>query len=383
MKNLTILISFFFSLNLTAQKWINDSNCDEQSYEILNEAITHLANIEQLTALGMAKAAKISDSGCECANLVIAAVSSSDANWGSRKEKLEAINIQLLSAEEKSWYDLLIETTRGEDNNWDDTYSSAIEKFPNSPLINWVGVRGYNWEGYMEFSKKFPENASSAYNMIAYGYAYGEYGDAPDYEAAYEAIKKSRELHDGPNALDSSSEIAAMEGNYQKALSNQLKAVDYAFFASPYQSKLPTYWRNLNKETLMKNLEQAQKDVQEAILERNIEEFKKYVTDDMQLVSGDSNLQDFYEFTDASFSRQSNINWNSFDLRDFDFSFSPDMSMVILTFYADGSYTRDGSDDSIAYSTRASSVWIATDNGWKTVHTNWAPYGGGSGIPKI
>ncbi len=369
-------------MNLTAQKWINDSNCDEQSYEILNEAITHLANIEQLTALGMAKAAKISDSGCECANLVIAAVSSSDANWGSRKEKLEAINIQLLSPEEKSWYDLLIETTRGEDNTWDDTYSSALEKFPNSPLINWVGVRGYNWEGYMEFSKKFPENASSAYNMIAYGYAYGEYGDAPDYEAAYEAIKKSRKLHKGPNALDSRSEIAAMEGNYQKALNNQLKAVDYAFFASPYQSKLPTYWRNLNKEDLMKNLEQAQKDVQDAILERNIEEFKKYVTDDMQLVSGDSNLQDFYEFTDASFSRQTNINWNSFDLRDFDFSFSPDMSMVILTFYADGSYTRDGSEDSIDYSTRASSVWIATDNGWKTVHTNWAPYGGGSGIPK-
>ena len=76
-------MSFFFSLNLTAQKWINDSNCDEQSYEILNEAITHLANIEQLTALGMAKAAKISDSGCECANLVIAAVSSSDANCKS------------------------------------------------------------------------------------------------------------------------------------------------------------------------------------------------------------------------------------------------------------------------------------------------------------
>ena len=128
---------------------------------------------------------------------------------------------------------------------------------------------------------------------------------------------------------------------------------------------------------------QAQKDVQDAILERNIEEFKKYVTEDMQLVAGDSNLQDFYEFTDVSFSRQSNITWNSFDLRDFDFSFSPDMSMVILTFYADGSYTRDGSDNSIAYSTRASSVWIATENGWKTVHTNWAPYGGGSGIPKI
>ena len=103
----------------------------------------------------------------------------------------------------------------------------------------------------------------------------------------------------------------------------------------------------------------------------------------MQLISGDSNLQDFYEFSEASFSRAGNVSWSSFDLRDIEVDFSPDMSMAILTFYADGSYTRDGSEDSIDYSTRASSVWIATTDGWKTVHTNWAPYGGGSGIPKI
>ena len=59
------------------------------------------------------------------------------------------------------------------------------------------------------------------------------------------------------------------------------------------------------------------------------------------------------------------------------------MSMAILTFYAEGSYTTGDSENMIEYSTRASSVWIATDSGWKTVHTNWAPYGGGSGIPKI
>ena len=59
--------------------------------------------------------------------------------------------------------------------------------------------------------------------MIAYGYAY-EYGEEPDYEAAYEAIDKSIALHGGPNALDKS-EIAAMEGDYQKAFTNQLKAV--------------------------------------------------------------------------------------------------------------------------------------------------------------
>ena len=60
----------------------------------------------------------------------------------------------------------------------------------------------------MEFSKNFPENASSAYNMVAYGYARGEFGDAPDFDAAYAAIEKSQSLHYGPNSIDSSAEIA-------------------------------------------------------------------------------------------------------------------------------------------------------------------------------
>ena len=75
----------------------------------------------------------------------------------------------------------------------------------------------------MAFSKKFPANSSAAFNMIAYGYAYGEYGEGPDFEAAYEAIEKSRELHQGPNALDSKAEIAAMEGKYQIALNKLQK----------------------------------------------------------------------------------------------------------------------------------------------------------------
>ena len=47
-------------------------------------------------------------------------------DWGTRKAKLEAINTQLLTSEEKAWYDLLVETTNGEDNKWSDVYSSNI-----------------------------------------------------------------------------------------------------------------------------------------------------------------------------------------------------------------------------------------------------------------
>ena len=62
MKNLITTLLIITSFNMSSQKWINDSNCDSQSYEILNEAITHLTNLEQLTALGMAKAAQMADS---------------------------------------------------------------------------------------------------------------------------------------------------------------------------------------------------------------------------------------------------------------------------------------------------------------------------------
>ena len=286
MKKIIKILFILVTLNLTSQKWINQSNCDSESYQILNEALNHLANLEQLTAYGMAKAAKISDSGCECAKLVMASTSTTNQNLGTRKAKLEAINIQLLSPEEKAWYDLLVETTKGEENSWTDVYANAIAKFPESPLINWVGIGGGNWDGYMNYTKNFPNNASAAYNMVAYGYAYGEYGDSPDFEAAYDAISKSIALHDGPNALDSKAEIAAMEGDFQKAFNNQFKARDYAYFASPYDSKLRTYWRTVNKENLSNYLKQAQKDLQKAITDGNLDEYKKYVSDDINLVTG-------------------------------------------------------------------------------------------------
>ena len=52
-----------------------------------------------------------------------------------------------------------------------------------------------------------------------------------------------------------------MQGNYEKALMDQLRARDYAYFASPYQPKLMTYWRSVNKENLEENLKNAQKNI--------------------------------------------------------------------------------------------------------------------------
>ena len=382
MKNLITILYILISYNLSSQKWIKDTNCDEQSYEVLNEALEHFFNLEHLVAVGMAKAAYMIDSGCECSKLILAAAASPNPNWGTRKAKLDDINIQLLTSEEKTWYNMLVATLTSDGETYRSSISAGLEANPDSPLVNWFSTGG-DLKKHQEFAEKFPDVASGAYNFLAYGYARGDVDGEVDFDEAYKAADMAQSLHTGPNSLDSKAEIAVIKGDYEVALSNQLKAYDYATFASPYEPKLVTYYRNTVKDEISKNLKEAQRAVQKAILDRNYEEFEKYISEDMQLISGDSNLQDFYAFNKESFSRGANVNWESFNLKDIEVSFSPDMSMAILTFYAEGSYSSGDSEDMIDYSTRASSVWIATDSGWKTVHTNWAPYGGGSGIPKI
>ena len=173
-----------------------------------------------------------------------------------------------------------------------------------------------------------------------------------------------------------------MEGDYQKAFNNQFKARDFAFFASPYDAKLRTYWRTVNKDDLSNYLKDAQSKLQEAITTGNLEEYKKYVAEDIDLVTGDSNLGEFYVYSDEDVTRERNFTWDSFDLKDMEVHFMPDMTMAVITFYAQGSYTFTDSKENVKYSTRASSVWIAVEDGsWKSVHSNWAPMKDGEGIP--
>jgi hypothetical protein len=94
---ITSLMTFTVLFNVNAQQWIDDSSCNNKASAIVNEAITSLANLEHLMAVGMAKAALLVDEDCECANLVIAAAAGNNANWGSRSEKLKQINIKSLS----------------------------------------------------------------------------------------------------------------------------------------------------------------------------------------------------------------------------------------------------------------------------------------------
>ena len=380
MKNIITIIFCMMIINLNGQQWIDDS-CNKKASKIANKAIDHLANLEYMMAYAMANAALIVDEDCQCAKLVKAGATSAAANWGSRKQKLDDVDVSKLGGEEKVWYSTLTATLTGDSDKYQKSLNDGLADYPDSPILNWLST-GTDFDANKKFAKKFPTIASGSYNFMAYQYARGNYDGEPDLDMAYEMIDKSMALHDGPNILDSKAEIAAENGDYETALSSQLKAHDYSSIGSQYWQNAVMYWHKLNKETVADNLKKAQVNMQNAILEKNEEEFKKYVSDDESLVVGDSNLGEFYNYTLENLNQEALIDWDSFDIRDIDVHFSSDMTMAYLTFYADGAYTFKESGESVDYNTRASAVWIRTAEGWKSIHANWAPTADGTGIPQ-
>mgnify|MGYP000067676004 FL=1 len=137
----------------------------------------------------------------------------------------------------------------------------------------------------------------------------------------------------------------------------------------------------MSDEDIVSALKQNSVILQDAILTQNLEEFNKYVDPNTPFTTGDSNLSKFYTMTTEGFDVEPAAKWGEFDLYDTSVALSPDSRTAVLTFYAKGDYTVDGGDK-IDYSTRGSSVWISTENGWKIMHSNWAPLEGGTGIPE-
>jgi tetratricopeptide (TPR) repeat protein len=390
MKKIYILF-FIIVSSLGYGQMIQKTSCSKKASEISNKAINHMINLEFLTARGMAEAALIVDENCGCAKLVIARVSSANKDYGTRANKLKMIDRSSLSGEEKVWYDAL--------SSSDKEKYSVIQKegevmFPKSPFIHYLATGGLNFISYKAFAEKFPKYASSAYNMMSYGYLRGDYGSV-DKEKAMEYVKKSQSMHDGPNAYDSMAEHYASLGEFDKAVENQLKAYDYATFSSPYQTKLREYSRKANNEELVKNIEKLQSDMQDAILKGDKEAFKKFTHPDITISTGDSNLGEFYDFSEENLKLDENFTWDSFELENMKVYFSTDMNTAVITFYAKGGYTMNRSSELfdlngnlkstsefIEYSTRASSVWVNTDQGWKTMHSNFAPNKGKIGLPQ-
>lgn len=137
----------------------------------------------------------------------------------------------------------------------------------------------------------------------------------------------------------------------------------------------------MSNEDIASSLKENAVKLQNAILEQNLEVFNEYVDKNITFTTGDSNLSKFYNMSSERFDLEQKAVWGKFELYDINVNLSPDSKTAVLTFYAKGDYTV-GESDPIDYSTRASSVWVSTENGWKIMHSNWAPLEGGTGIPE-
>ena len=192
--------------------------------------------------------------------------------------------------EEQAWYTLL----KASNEDYDKTASMIKSKFPKSPLLQFLAIKPQTWDAYPGFVEQFPDYASAAYNMMSYGYMGEGYGDS-NFEQAMAMTDKSLSLHEGPNILDSKAEHFAANGNYEKALEYQLKAVDFGSFVSPYWESATLYWRNMNADTIKVSLKEKMKTSQNAILERDIDGLKIHYSK-FEMITGDSNLKEFYSF---------------------------------------------------------------------------------------
>ena len=376
MKNNLTFVALCFTVILNAQ-WMDNTSCSKKASLIANNAIEYVMNLEHMAAFGAANSALLIDEDCGCAKLILAAVSSSNANWGSRSEKLKAINTTKLSPEEKGWHQFLTASSE----NREAVSKSLASKFPKGALMNYLATSPQDFNTFKAFAKKFPKYASSAYNMMSYGYMRGDYGKE-DATTAMKYVKMSQEMHDGPNSHDSMAEHYATNGEYEKALNAALKAVDYATFSSPYMKTAQLYYAKKNKKSISDKVIAHQESMQEAIMSGDYEAYKKFEHPEIKVPTGDSNLNPFYIYTEKDVVIDTAITWEFFKLSNMETYFSPDMNTAVITFVADGKYTFIDDAKTVSYATRGSSVWNYTNDGWKILHTSYAPRKGRTGIPE-
>ena len=375
MKNSLTLVALCFTIVLNAQ-WLNDTSCNKKAELVASQAIEYALNLEYMAAFGAANSALLLDDNCGCAKLTLAFISSSNPKWGSRAKKLDAINTDALTSEEKVWYDYMLASS----DSRKPLEMGLVNQFPESPLINYFATSMQDFNSFKAFAEKFPAYASSAYNMMSYGYMNGAFGEENVTEAM-KYVKMSQSMHDGPNAYDSMAEHYASAGDYDNALKMQLKAIDFGTFSSPYRTYAQIYYAKTVASDISDEIIANQKAMQKTILTSDYESYKKYEHSEITVTQGDSNLNPFYVYTKEDVTMVAPITWDVFEFSNMKTYFSPDMKTAVVTFEADGAYTITETKKTVSYATRGSSTWNKTNDGWKILHSSYAPRKGKIGIP--
>jgi len=375
MKHIILGTMMLFIVPLSANaQWIETTTCQGESHEIANAAVSHLVNVERLTAVGMAKAALMIDQNCGTAKLVMAL---SAAGPGTRPEKLAAIDASSLSSEEQAWHSIATPDREASDA----ALEAALEAHPDSPLFRYVeATRAGDPSAYQTYADAYPATSAAALNSLAYAYSGGEFGEE-NIEKGIELLDLAISLHDGPNLFDSKAEHYAMMGDYESALEWQIKAYDYAADAgSGYLQNLMTYNRTINADRLREAVIERAKGRLASVVEAGDGAAISFLTTSAEVSACDSNMEPCYVMVDR-LQRGNPVEWERWDTFDHIVTFNPSHNTAVVSYRNEGEYRVSGSDALTAYRTRASEVWILEGGEWMLWHSNFAPLSGGVGIP--
>jgi tetratricopeptide (TPR) repeat protein len=362
---------------VTAQaQWLPGKSCTSTADAMMEQAIEHMVNIEGPFAVGMANAALMIDSDCGTAHLLKASLSLA-GQFGDQAEKLEAIDTESLTKNERAWHTLMMNTP----GDWQGARQTAAEENPGVPLFEfWAAMAMDNsTDAMIAYIEEFPEYASPAYNMLSYAYAQGMSVDQ-DLEKAIETIEKGIAAHDGPNAYDSKAEHLAEMGDYENAFQAQLTALNYAAGPSAYSQNAGIYWRNSNRDAWADSIRAYTEERIGYTMNNDMDAMMGMMSETVTNTSCNSNMGPCQELNPDELEENTMYTWDEWEVEDIYVTFNEEMNMAITNFISRGSYTMNDSGEEVAYHTRASEVWVL-ENGWKLAHSNFAPLPDGAGLP--
>lgn len=372
---LTTVIICLSTIQTNAQ-WIESSSCDELSGTIANKGITHLVNLEPMSAVAMANAALIADESCALANIVLADA----AIERDKMTYLSQIGSLPLSAEEKAYLNIILATN-------EERPSVAAEEFKkqsSNPLLHYkyAGSNG-DWESMLDGASKYvgSEQSVSFMNTVAYGYSGGQYGEQ-DYNRALEILDLAIATYDTPNLRDSKAEHLAGMGKMEEAFNEQLSAyASNGSAGSPYVTNLQKYYRASQAEDLKDALQSLVQERMDATMKDDRDALQALTVQGFEAIACNSNLEPCY-VAQPLLDPSVNIEWLEFRASNMEIYFNGSYDYAVIVFNASGSYKLESGEVISDYNTRVSEVWGIEDGEWKMWLSNYAPVSNSSGIPK-
>lgn len=379
--NIGIMRTIAFSLCLFAlsvtqvhAQWVESASCDELSSRLANKAITHLLNLEPLSAVATAEAALIVDNSCALGHLILA-----DAAIERDKQlHLDKLSKAGLSSVESSYLKIILSSDEERPAVAEDVFKKSSD---NALLHFKYASSNQDWDSMLDGAKQHVGSEVSLpfLNTVAYGYSGGQYGE-PNYDRAMELLDIAITIQESPNIRDSRAEHFANMGDFESAFEEQLHAyASNGNAGSPYRTNLVKYYRATQHEQLQSELKTLVQKRMDATRENDREVLQELTVEGYSAVACNSNLEACY-VTDPSVEPNINLEWLSFEANNMEVYFNGNFDNAIITFDANGSYTTTG-EVVTNYSTRVSEVWSLEEGAWKMWLSNYAPKPDASGIP--